>query len=952
MAAAATSLVLVEPAIAQTRTFDIAGQPATTGIQALAAATGLQIIASDTDLRGRSIAAVHGAMLPLDAVLLALRGSGLYIASNTGRTLVIKRAPDAEPVAGTTPPGDEILVTGIRQALDKSIAVRRNASGIVDAIVAEDIGKLPDQNVVESLQRIAGVQIARTQGEGSGFVIRGISQNQIQFNGAMMSGPTDNGSARLQEFNPEILAGLQVVKSPSADKTEGALGGTVNLLTKRPLDLPGFTASARVQGSYHENAEDVGNQLSGMVSASTSDKRLGLLLSYSRHEYTRNTQTFDTSGWTLVNSTANQMDTNNDGVANSADRRDIWRPIRMVNNLLEAAHERSGFNAALQFRPTPELEFTFDAAITDTVIRMDAPRLQALLTNAARDVQVDENGTVVRATYTSPTLRPANYDEDYDTRQEIYALSAKYENGPWLVELNGTHSTGKRDFVQAVPLAAPKPGLSTQIVTDFSTGSDLPTFQIIDNYDALNPANWRLLSNWETFDSTKGRNDEVRLDATLRTGGWIDRIKVGGRYQRMTLANFRHEQNPSEAQILAGYPGADRNGDGAITLDELQGVVYSGLPGRAFLKGHSGNIVRNWLAARVDIDTERAGLGLSKPPLLPASVGNTEQDQYAAYAMLGIDGRVAGLEVKGDAGVRYVQIDRTAGGYVIGNTVQYQEYKSRFRYVLPSLNLRSLVAPDLQLRLSAAKVIANPSLGAVAPSLTLNLVSFTGSRGNPDLKPFEATQADFAVEWYPAASSALTGTAFYKNISSFTVNSTVDEYFDNGVNSGVYRVTQPTNGKSGKVWGFELAYQQTFPSLPGIFANSGLSLNYTFAASDTPLVNSLDGSKDPLPGLSRHSVNASAFLEQAWGNARLTYGWRDRYLTSVQTRAAGGNLYTAAYGQLDASFQYNITDRIKLNLDLLNITGTANQTYVGYKSRPRLYEVNDRRAYFGIRANF
>ncbi|MDE8651830.1 TonB-dependent receptor domain-containing protein [Novosphingobium album (ex Liu et al. 2023)] len=234
--------------------------------------------------------------------------------------------------------------------------------------------------------------------------------------------------------------------------------------------------------------------------------------------------------------------------------------------------------------------------------------------------------------------------------------------------------------------------------------------------------------------------------------------------------------------------------------------------------------------------------------------------------------------------------------------------------------------------------------------MSLNQVSFTGSRGNPDLKPFQADQADVALEWYFGSSSALSGTAFYKKINSFTVNTIVEEYFENGINSGIYRVTQPTNGESGSVQGFELNYQQLFPDLPGILAGSGVTLSYTFADSDTPLVNSLTGKKDPLPGLSRHSFNASAFLEQTWGNVRFTYNWRDTYLNTVQTAAAGGNLYTRAYGQLDASFQYNLTERIKLNVDLLNITDAANRTYEGARERLRLFEVNDRRIFFGIRA--
>lgn len=953
-AAAMVFCASMPAAHAQSRRFDIPAQPATTGIQALGTATGLQIIAAQEDLRDARISPVRGEMSSAEAIQRALDGSGLEVVSDDGRTLVIKRISTQPATAVDEPAPEEIVVTGIRQSLDQSIDVRRQSNGIVDAIVAEDIGKLPDQNVVETLQRIPGVQISRVQGEGSDFVIRGISQNQIQFNGAMLGGPTSDGSGRLQEFNPEILGGLQVIKSPSADTTEGALGGTINLVTKKPLDLDRFVVSGRAQGSYHDRADRAGYQVSGMISARTEDRRLGVLLGLTRHDYIRGTHSFDSSGWTLVNSgTANQLDTNNDGVANGDDQRNVYRPLRMVNNLLWVDNVRNGYNAAIQFRPTEQLELSVDSVITDTMINLDALRLQAILTNAATDVTVDDHGTVVKATYTNPSLRPAIFQETYDTRQEIHSVAGKYESGSWLIEARGTHSNGTRESFQGVPLLIPRAGLATSVTTDFVAGGDVPTFQLTQNYDALDPANWRLESNYETLDVIDSESDEAKLDATYHTGrGWIDRIKVGARYQSTDLSSLRRAQNPSAAAIIAAYPQADSNGDGAISATELSGVAFSGLPGSNFLSSVSGDTVRNWLAGTTDFNATRAALGLPYPEITLSTVRAAKQEQTAGFVMLGLDGTIGGLDVKGDAGVRHVRIDRTSGGYLIGDETRYQEYDSTFDYWLPSINLRTFLTSDLQARLSAAKVIANPSLTSVAPGLSLNQVSFTASRGNPDLKPFEATQVDVALEWYFAPSSALASTLFYKDINSFTVNTVVEEYFENGINSGIYRVTQPANGDSGSVQGVEVSYQQAFPDLPGVLAGSGVLLSYTFADSDTPLVNSLTGEKDPLPGLSRHSFNASAFLEQHWGNVRLTYNWRDSYLDTVQTRAAGGNLYAKDYGQLDASFQYNLSDRFKLNADLLNITGAANRTYVGHETRMRLYEVNDRRVYLGIRASF
>ncbi|MDE8652558.1 TonB-dependent receptor [Novosphingobium album (ex Liu et al. 2023)] len=720
--AAMAVFACVQPAFAQNRRFDIPAQPATTGIQALGTATGLQIVAAAEDVRGLRIAPVRGEMSAREAVRRALEGSGLSVVSDDGRTLVIKRvaarptaALDDRPAFGAAE--DEIIVTGIRRSLDQSLAVRRNASGIVDAVVAEDIGKLPDQNVIETLQRIPGVQIARVQGEGNAFVIRGISQNQIQFNGAMLGGPTSDGTGRLGEFNPEILAGMQVIKSPSADTTEGALGGTVNLVTKKPLDQDRFVAAGRIQGSYYDRAERLGYQASAMISAKTADDRLGLLLGFTRHDYIRSTHSFDSAGWTLLNAgTANQFDTNNDGVANSADQRNVYRPLRMTNNLLWLDHVRNGYNGAVQFRPAPGLEFSFDAAITDTMVRLDALRLTAILSNAAKDVTLGEEGTVVGATYTSPTLRSGNFQETYDTRQEIYSLAARFERGPWLVEARGTRSTGWRESFQGVPLLIPLAGLSTSATTDFAAGNDVPTFLLAQNYDPMDPRNWRLESNYETIDIIDTTSDEAKLDVTWQAGwNWIKRIKVGARYQDTKLSSLRRAQNPSAAAIIAAYPQADGNRDGVLSATELAGVSFSGLPGSHFLNGTSSDTVYDWLAGPTDFAATRAGLGLSYPEITLSTVRDTHQKQMAGYAMLDLDGAIGRLDVKGDAGLRYVHIDRTSGGYVIGAETYYQTYNSKFDYVLPSLNLRTMLTPKLQARLSLARVIANPTLTSVAP---------------------------------------------------------------------------------------------------------------------------------------------------------------------------------------------------------------------------------------------
>jgi iron complex outermembrane recepter protein len=180
---------------------------------------------------------------------------------------------------------------------------------------------------------------------------------------------------------------------------------------------------------------------------------------------------------------------------------------------------------------------------------------------------------------------------------------------------------------------------------------------------------------------------------------------------------------------------------------------------------------------------------------------------------------------------------------------------------------------DLLLRFAAAEVIARPALSSVIPTTSLNIVSFTASQGNPNLNPYKATQFDTSVEWYLAPASILSVAGFYKDVSSFTVNTTTSQFFNYPPNSGNYLVTQPQNGTNGSIEGVEIGYQQVFQDLPELFDGLGVGMNYTYVQSSTPIVSSVTGVFDPMPGLSKHSLNATVFIEKAWGNLRLTYNW-------------------------------------------------------------------------------
>jgi TonB-dependent receptor len=312
---------------------------------------------------------------------------------------------------------------------------------------------------------------------------------------------------------------------------------------------------------------------------------------------------------------------------------------------------------------------------------------------------------------------------------------------------------------------------------------------------------------------------------------------------------------------------------------------------------------------------------------------------------------LGGLSYSGNAGVRYIDTARSTLGYLSPTATNV--IKSDFGYWLPSANLSVNFSDELTLRLAAAKVVSRPSLNQVSASFVPNTVTMTGSRGNPSLRPFEATQADATLEWYFAPASSLTGAVFYKKVDSFTVT-TVNREFVPGFSErfGLFDISQPQNGEDGSIKGFEIAYQQALRFLPAPFDNLGIQANYTYVDSRTPLKDAITGERLPLPGLSRDSYTLIGYYEDKIFSLRAAYTWRGEYLNSVGGAASGGNNYAAGRGQLDASAQINLTRNLRLTVEGINLTKEIDSQYLGEPNRLTFTAREDRRIFFGVAASF
>jgi TonB-dependent receptor len=968
----ATAIVLSNVALAtfvdaQTRRFDVPAQPARTGIPQFAHQAGVQILVSGPLADTATVNRVSGALDVSEALRLLLVGTDL-VPVRAGGAIILRRAtagiasaltPASMQIEATPGPGvptsqnpgaespvEDVVVTGIRASLQESINVKRAAGNIVDVVTAQDIGKLPDQNVAESLSRITGVQITRSEGEGSNFTVRGISQNRLEINGRSFLGPSSGGGASLESLSPEIISSIVVSKTPTADMPEGALGATVNLKTKRPLELGDFVASGRLQGMYADQADKLGYRGSALVSKTFGD-RFGILGTVAYSKFYTQSYGFETGGWTRTNA----IDGNGDGVNDAG----LVRPNRLMQKVDKREQRRLTAQGSMQFRPDDRWEIILDG----TYSRLDIERVginnQILLNDNDVGAVADQSGTVVSGTLTGVTVRPLIYDAPTLLESTNLGFSTKYRGSVVEVSLDASYSKASSEPANGSSMTyvvVQKNGNVADASFDFLTGNAVPDITLASNFNLLDPSQYRLTSVFDGAIVTDNGGFDGRIDFKVHTRfGPLSSIEFGSRFEHLSLYSEAPQNIPGVAGLLAL---GDRNNDGILSVDELPGVTYSGTIG--YFPGQSGTFPRELLDGRLDSAAARAAFNLPQPtaetiPLGRVSIKDVTQDTLAFYLKGNLDTALGAMPLTGNAGVRYVSQERLSSGYL--SDTQPTAAKPTFGYWLPSANLSLAIHDDLTFRVAAAKVVARPSLADVAVSFVPLLVSRTGNRGNPNLRPYEATQYDATLEWYFAPSSALTGAIFYKNVDSFTINLTQEEFIP-GVSEtyGTFQITQPINGEAGKIKGFEVAFQQSLRFLPAPFDNLGVQANYTFVDSETPLIDEATKARLPLPGLSKHSYNLVGYYEDKLLSLRLAYIHRNGYLQGQGSAAAGGSSYAAGRGQLDFSGQISLGEKVRLTLEAINLTKAGELQYLQNRNRLLSSVREDRRVFFGVAASF
>ncbi|WP_210132920.1 TonB-dependent receptor [Stenotrophomonas rhizophila] len=891
-------------------------------------------------------------------------------------------AQDPAPAAATDL--DTVTVTGYRASVEKALDIKRSESGVVDAIVAEDIGKFPDLNLAESLQRVPGVVITREAGEGRNISVRGLGPDftRVRINGmealtTVGAGDQSGGTNRGRGFDFNVFASdlfsqLIVRKTASADVEEGSLGATVDLRTARPFDYDGYTFAASGQASYNAMAQKADPRVAALISNTWADGTFGGLLSVAYSERQALEEGSNTGRWANGPSNGNFSASSPFTAARSAN---VYHPRFPRYVQMEHEQKRLGVTGTLQWKPTDATEISLDALYSKIDAERDehyieaisfsrgtssTPRLVGKPNMIVKD-GVIENNALVYGEFDNVDIRTENRHDEWSTEFKQIALNGQHRFGDDFT-LSGKVGISRSKHENPIQTTIIMDKYDVDGYSyDYRGNSRFPKL----NYgiDPTNPAGWELAEIRLRPQYVDNDFDTGQVDFNWNISPGF-RLKGGILAKNYTFSTV--ELRRASELAVPNFP----NGTKIVPVDMTE---------QAGLKGITGT-PDQWVVPNLDAIADQFDIysnsGIFAVAPRANNVRSVDEEDRGGYLMGEFSTDLGSIPFSGNFGVRYVKTKQSSTGLstLATGTVSTTVDRS-YDDTLPSFNVVAEVAPDFLIRLGAAKVMSRPGLGSLTPGATVAVAggARTISSGNPNLDPIRATNVDLGFEWY-FSEGAMAGIGlFYKDIESFVQTTReVAPYSASGlpaellIGTGAspaddFTYTKPVNTPGGELHGVEANYTQPFTFLPGNWSNLGIQLNYTWVESQIQYINSSGQPvmKADLTGLSKSSWNATLFYEGKVFSGRVSATNRDDYLTQVPGTEAGFNV-DGTHGMtgttfIDASIRYAISDKLELSLEGMNLTNEASDEWVYSPATGRLplqYTETGRQFMLGARYKF
>lgn len=864
----------------------------------------------------------------------------------------------------------QVVVTGIRASIEASIAQKRRTPSVVEVVTAEDIGKMPDKNVADSLQRVPGVTISSASASEGGFdendrvSLRGTnpSLTQTMVNGHMIgSGDwfvlnqvgTVGRSVSYSLLPSELVSRVVVRKSSQADLVEGGVAGTVDIITRKPLEFrKALTLEGSVGGVYADLPGTTDPQFSGLINWKNPENTLGVMLQlFSQKRHLRR-DGVETLGYSTIAP----------GSAIAKARPDlsgVAYPNAIGSALFEQERQRDGGLITVQLKPSKALSFE----LTGFESKMDATNYNRnylvwgshILAGGAGQVPdagyVVRNGTLVQASFANQGT--AADKKQYVIVDQILRPGANSKTG--FLNLDTSWRASDALTVTAkLGSSVGKGDTPRQAVFEgdvFNTGASWTLNGLGSAPDSAlktgNPASFTGTSlDWIFGASparTKDKEDWAQIDAEYAFDkGALSTVKFG-------LRSAKHSRDTT---FVAQGPKWSADPFAAANLPAWNGQTYPS----NFGSGLGGNFLRNVWQIDPGVLEAWGEKYSNRDPLerqyFPGEFAMSEKTQ-AGYLMANLEG--SGWT--GNVGLRLVQTKvhvlsnvAIAGSVCaplapcsVAGAITTSAFGSFYRKpvdnthndVLPSMNFKFDLSKELVARLALAKTLARPDYSALGGAVSLDDTNLTGNGGNPNLKPIRSTNFDAALEWYFAPRALLSAGLFHMDLQNYVSYgvSQASYYNEQRKRFETYSISSPVNSK-GKVTGFELGWQQPFAGGFGAMAN------YTYADGQE------SGGKE-LVGNSKHTYNAGVYFENATFNARLNYAHRSAFFNGLDRASAQ---HQAATGTVSASLGWNISPTMTLSLDAMNLNRPVLKYYADNPDQPTAFYANGRQYYLTLRA--
>jgi iron complex outermembrane receptor protein len=900
----------------------------------------------------------------------------------TGLAIAVSAQVSAQQPAAPAEEMEEVVVSGIRASMRNSLEIKRESIQVVDAISAEDVGDFPDKNIGEAIQRVPGVQINRQDGEGRSVSIRGADQSliRVELNGVSALSLTVGGGRDVdfRDLPVEFLSRVEVVKTPTAEMTEGGIG-TVRVITRRPFDSPEGYLAGSVQGVYSDLADATDPKFALIGSKTFFDNTLGVLLSTQYEQRHINSNNARTTGWLRRAPTATGPGaTPGRGTDVNADGTLDWIPEipRYIIDRRETT--RQAFNGVVQWRPSENFSMYLDGTYAKGREEVSSMLMQlggaaGLIDYANSSVGADN--TVDHIELTSSAAFPIdlayrNINGQLEREQYNAILGAEWGTEKWKFDGRVTYARGEvqNDEKNSTATIFGLP----RLVIDYTGSEGAPNF----SFPGVDTTDGALVNNLAAVFNPRTNNQEeegARFNVEfLPEIDWLASIKAGVEKRDVTMESLLFART---IQISSRTPTPASSGATttvAVPQSVIAGIVNanSGTNDVPFFDtgdlGFGGGI-KYWNDngdATYEATIAASGLALD-PYGANANPGTNgtfqnyldtwavEEETLAGYlqAEFKFDNDV--IPVGALLGVRYFDTNTRSTGFnrvQQGAVITFPEALQEGGYNdwLPSINLRFDFTDKLVGRMTAGKVMARPNPSQLAFRRSTDIVGLTGSRGNPDLLPFEAKQYDAGIEYYVSDVSYVSAAFFRTEISRFIINTATPEVID-GL---TYNITRPINGTDKvTIDGFELGGQLAFDFLPGAWKNFGIMANATFSDDEGFRgTNLLTGEILPFPGVSELSYNASLYYENEKISVRTAYNWRESWLL---TAAGRGGLpeFNDDYGTLDASVSWTVNPHFTVFADVVNL---LDEQKIEFNNPFRRIgnETFGKRMFLGVRAKF